>query len=142
MCILCFYNARFWVGQFSHGYMVLQFFCGCLRVFPTILLSCVLASPFFLVYLSFYNNTLVNAHLISLESLSDLMFPTPPASVSGWSEAEPSRQSDFPAVHQSPKKKKRKKVTVYTKSDEEVWDLTDSIIIGTVQAPFVVAFNL
>jgi hypothetical protein len=35
-----------------------------------------------------------------------------------------------PAVHQSAKKKKRKKDTVYTKSDEEVWSLNDSDIIG------------
>jgi hypothetical protein len=35
-----------------------------------------------------------------------------------------------PAAYVSPIKKKRKKVSVYTQSDEEVWELEDAVIVG------------
>jgi hypothetical protein len=35
-----------------------------------------------------------------------------------------------PAAYVSPIKKKRKKISVYTQSDEEVWELEDAVIVG------------
>jgi hypothetical protein len=54
------------------------------------------------------------------------------ANISVQFEAGPLGSTHGPAVHQSARKKKWKKDTVYTKSDEEVWSLSDSDIIGII----------
>jgi hypothetical protein len=64
-----------------------------------------------------------------------------PSSISGLPVAEPSGENG-PAVHQSPKKKKRKKETTYTKSDEEVWDIDDSEILGAKQLYIIPKFDI
>jgi hypothetical protein len=56
------------------------------------------------------------------------------ANISVQFEVGPSGSTHGPAVHQSARKKKRKKDTVYTKSDEEVWSLSDSDIIGIIHS--------
>jgi hypothetical protein len=54
------------------------------------------------------------------------------ANISVQFEVGPLGSTHDPAMHQSARKKKRKKDTVYTKSDEEVRSLSDSDIIGII----------
>jgi hypothetical protein len=55
--------------------------------------------------------------------------PTSPPSTPEPTE-DGSASDTAPAAYVSPIKKKRKKVSVYTQSDEEVWELEDAVIIG------------
>ena len=58
--------------------------------------------------------------------------PATPASTSHTLTEASIQSSDDkqPAAHLSPVKQKRKKDTVYTRSNDKVWDLLDHIIIG------------
>ena len=55
--------------------------------------------------------------------------PTSPPSTPEPTE-DGSASDTAPAAYVSPIKKKRKKVSVYTQSDEEVWELEDAVIVG------------